>query len=136
MDGLKKLFSSPDLASFLEYRNDLSIGELRFSYFVVVLWMIVFTVSLWRFIRIKRRDIDLINAYIEKLFPDESDYGLMLKGVERYGLTQMLVPLIIILGTLLFPTKEIHWLSTALYLTSIKAAREWYRKSEYNTFIG
>lgn len=45
MDGLKKLFSSPDLVSFLEYRNNLSSGELRFSYFVVVLWMIVFTVS-------------------------------------------------------------------------------------------
>ncbi|WP_312653763.1 hypothetical protein [Proteiniclasticum sp.] len=136
MNDLTSLLSNPDLASYLEYRDTLSSGELRFSYIVVFLWMIVFAVSLWWFIRIKRRDIDLINAYIEKLFPDESDYGLMLKGIERYGLTQMIFPLIIVLGTLLFPTKEIHWFSTALYLTSIKAAREWYRKSEYNTFIG
>lgn len=120
---------------YLAYMGSLSDGELRFSRVITLLWILVFLASLWRYIRARREDDELMNRYAEKLFPDATDYPRMQKGIIRYLFMEMLISLLIIIGTLIFPSLEIHLLSTLFYLYNRKVQKDWYTGRTPTSFL-
>lgn len=123
------------IEKYLDYRGSLSDAAVRFSYVATLLWTLVFLASLRRYMRIRRNDEDLMNRYMEKLFPEASDYPRMVKGVRRYLLAETIITFLILLGTLIFPTMEIHLLSTMLYLFNRKVQKDWYNGGTLTSFL-
>jgi hypothetical protein len=126
------ILKSLNLESYLKYRNSVAEGAIKFSYFAAILWCLVLIASLWRYIRVVKGDHELINHYIEKLFPYELEYPFMLKRIKIYAFSNVLICILIITGSLLFPSVQVHWLSTSLFVLNQKAQQTMYKNSLIN----